>query len=757
MSTIPLKIAALLTIIIGSTLLGCSATSPTKTAKTQGNYLIYGGDIITMSAPSQQQEQPTQAIWIKNGIIAALSEDTEQLKKKIGKDLAKVTQIDLKGKTLMPGFVEPHTHLPLIIAFSPITDLSPCLPHIYQYKTYQDENADCPNNWDETFAALKISNKSLWKSLVKGKSSWVLGNGVDPSRMGNSPAQIKQTTQFINNPSKIINDNKLGLRGDTTLPVLLVDQSGHVAYVNLEGFVASGLCKSVNECTADNNTIDNGNNGKSYCPDNNNMYCYDKQKVGGFAIDKNRQFTGRILEEPNYAPFVVTIAQARKLDINSPFLFVSESDGLKQAKTFIEKIATTGVTTLINAGGFKQSEISFFNDLVTTDAIRADYLNQPLMRFRTLISADMQTDSLESATPYDIRSLYTPVWKNSNNGLYGASGIKIWADGSTQGCSAYLNNNYAAKGVCQQTKGDQGNNYKDNQGLYEKLKPYWGSRFDDINWLIAVHANGDAAIKETLEAFGQLQRDFEYVTGDDMHQIYPVTLHHATVAGSPQTGENIIAKIPCYAQTGHGDCDQHNYRKLKNPLDISVSHTPAHIAYWGRAFESILDGDLSCADPDNNANPDSCGRTTTIDATQIDLSHDVAFSLHSDVPVSPINPLWYVQQVVTRDTWDYPHLNNNQAQSMPVSKAFGPQNVDVYQALRGITVVPAKQNKLFSHIGSIEKGKIADLVILDQNPLTVDKKDIHAITPCYTFVNGYQNKVYQNKDKKIDKCQIHEQ
>ena len=48
--------------------------------------------------------------------------------------------------------------------------------------------------------------------------------------------------------------------------------------------------------------------------------------------------------------------------------------------------------------------------------------------------------------------------------------------------------------------------------------------------------------------------------------------------------------------------------------------------------------------------PDEQGRAARIDATQRELELKVPFSLHSDMPVTPVNPLWYVEQAVTRYT-----------------------------------------------------------------------------------------------------------
>jgi hypothetical protein len=73
-----------------------------------------------------------------------------------------------------------------------------------------------------------------------------------------------------------------------------------------------------------------------------------------------------------------------------------------------------------------------------------------------------------------------------------------------------------------------------------------------------------------------------------------------------------------------------------------------YVAYWGGAFEHILDGVSGPGQPDEN------GRAARLDATRHELELGVPFSLHSDAPTSLTHPLWYVEQAVSRISENVP-------------------------------------------------------------------------------------------------------
>lgn len=63
------------------------------------------------------------------------------------------------------------------------------------------------------------------------------------------------------------------------------------------------------------------------------------------------------------------------------------------------------------------------------------------------------------------------------------------------------------------------------------------------------------------------------------------------------------------------------------------------------------------------------------------------------------------------------------------------------EALRGVTINGAYMQRLEDKIGSLEKGKLADMVILDKDPTKVDPVKLKDIMVEETIVGG--NTVYK--------------
>lgn len=111
----------------------------------------------------------------------------------------------------------------------------------------------------------------------------------------------------------------------------------------------------------------------------------------------------------------------------------------------------------------------------------------------------------------------------------------------------------------------------------------------------------------------------------------------------------------------------------------------------------------------------------------IDAGVTCAFG--SDWPIDPLNEWYDFQIAMTRQIdAEHPRLNSD-------------RNLTALEVLRCATIGAAYVLKQEDYIGSIEKGKFADVIILDSNPFTIPATDIQNVKVLTTIVGG--KTVYQ--------------
>lgn len=198
----------------------------------------------------------------------------------------------------------------------------------------------------------------------------------------------------------------------------------------------------------------------------------------------------------------------------------------------------------------------------------------------------------------------------------------------------------------------------------------------EAGYQIAIHANGDAAIDDVLYAFREAQREFP--RRDARHRI-----EHCQMVRRDQL--DTIAE-----------------------LNLSPSFFVGHVYYWGDRHRDIFMG------------PD---RAAGISALRSSIDRGIRFTVHDDTPVTPVNPLQLVWVGVNRLT------KSNQV--------LGPdERITPLEALRTVTIDAAWQNFEEGVKGSITPGKLADFVVLSDNPLTVNPTAIRDVTVLETIVGG---------------------
>jgi predicted amidohydrolase YtcJ len=193
---------------------------------------------------------------------------------------------------------------------------------------------------------------------------------------------------------------------------------------------------------------------------------------------------------------------------------------------------------------------------------------------------------------------------------------------------------------------------------------------------IAIHANGDAAIDDVLFAIRAAQK--ELPRPDARHRIE-------------------------HCQTPRDD----QLDQMKE-LGITPSFFVGHVYYWGDRHRDIFLGQQ---------------RAARISPLASAASRGIRFTIHNDTPVTPVDPLLLVWCAVNRTTKD--------------GRPLGPEQcISPFAALRAVTSDAAWQNFEESVKGTIEVGKLADFVILKDNPLTIDPSKIKDIQIVQTIVAG---------------------
>lgn len=101
----------------------------------------------------------------------------------------------------------------------------------------------------------------------------------------------------------------------------------------------------------------------------------------------------------------------------------------------------------------------------------------------------------------------------------------------------------------------------------------------------------------------------------------------------------------------------------------------------------------------------------------------IRFSNHSDFAVTPLNPMFILWTSVSRTSRS--------------GQVIGPdERLDPWDGLRALTIDAAFQYGEEREKGSLEAGKLADLVVLDRNPLAVPVDGIKDIRIVETFKEG---------------------
>ena len=162
--------------------------------------------------------------------------------------------------------------------------------------------------------------------------------------------------------------------------------------------------------------------------------------------------------------------------------------------------------------------------------------------------------------------------------------------------------------------------------------------------------------------------------------------------------------------------------KLFGELGVIASVQPFHAIDDGRWAEAKI-GMERC-------------RTTYAFKSLLDAGATLA--LGSDWPVAPLNPLIGIYAAVTRQTTDGKNPGG----------WFPEQKLSLEEAIKGFTLDGAKTEFSEGEKGSLAEGKLADLVVLDQNLFEITLEKIKDVRVNLTIVGG---KIVYDRTESADK------
>ena len=200
-------------------------------------------------------------------------------------------------------------------------------------------------------------------------------------------------------------------------------------------------------------------------------------------------------------------------------------------------------------------------------------------------------------------------------------------------------------------------------------------KYADLSIPIMAHANGDAAADMLIKAVKDAEIESDHRT------------------------------IMIHAQTVRED-----QLDLMKKLEIIPSYFSTHTFYWGDWHRDSVFG------------PD---RAMRISPTKSTLERDMPFTVHNDSPVVPPDMMRLLWATTNRQTRSGKILGKQ-------------QRISTYSALEAITINAAYQHFEDDLKGSIEVGKQADLVVLSEDPLSIDTKKLLEVNVVATFSHGVE-------------------
>jgi predicted amidohydrolase YtcJ len=351
----------------------------------------------------------------------------------------------------------------------------------------------------------------------------------------------------------------------------------------------------------------------------------------------------------------------------------------RYVKSGMEEVARSGLTT-VREDFASATELSLLVDAARAGQLPVDVIVHAVDAFGAQLTKLARAPSdvpirevVGSAAPIEAgaeRAMRTaPEYARGYVDRLRLAGVKFHADGAPTAGTAFLQKPYTSR-------------LPGKDASYSGIPTLTAAQWDAIvdTWYpsrfqMLVHANGDAAIQQMIDAIGRARK--KHGTGDKR----PVMIH-AAMASEAQ-----VRQMKAYG--------------------IVPSFYSSMVSVGAQVYEANI-GE----------------RARTMQPAKYAERLGIPYTIHNDAPLVPWDVLPLVEAAVTRRN----DVNG---------RVYGPDlRITPYQALLAVTRHGAYQAFEERTKGTLEPGKLADLVILERNPLKVEPQSIGEIRVLETIKDG---------------------
>ena len=557
-------------ILPGVVLLLCFGIAPQRAVPAAPpERIIRGGSIVTVNPA-----QPTAAaLAIADGKIIAVGDEADVLRLK-----GPNTEVsDLGGRTLVPGFVDGHSH------FASAVDVQ------VQALCASPPAGPCASVADVVAQLQKLRAR---RTIAPG--GFVIGFGYDPDLLAEKRGPTRQELDAA------FPDN----------PVILVHVSGHGAMLNSRALARFNI-------SAATPTPSGGVIGRE--PGGN--------EPSGLLFETAFLPIFSNLPGPTDDEFVELLGSGQDLYLRAGITTAQEGATMKRQLDLMRIAADRGLLKLDVVA------LPFIAEIDTIFAGRPPR-NEPEYRNRLRIG-----------------------------------GVKLLADGSPQGRTAFFTRPYLTGGPSGQKE------WRGEPTVPQAMLNDWFKQVYDGGATLFIHCNGDAAIDAVLEAH-------RFAAGDDPAKPRGTVGIHSQFIRRDQ-----LEKFAAWK--------------------ITPSFFTLHCFYFGDTHVT-------------NRGPEQASFISPMRSAR---ALGLRPANHTDFNVSPLDQLFTIHTAVNRVT--------RSGKTLGEAERVGP-----LEALEAITIDGARMYGEEKQKGSIEVGKLADLVVLSANPLTVPAGTIESIRVVETIKEG---------------------